>query len=469
MSAIATLPIEQLRAYIRDLAPETRDLLLAEFERAALRGQDGPGASFVLQELRNEIRGINVKVERVGNPQRLFFQPLEPFLVSHAVDAEHEAQIPRACLDPFWQWLVRDVMPSETEAFADEISRALLASDKAATERCVRSFQDVAVVRIEEALVEAEESDRTRRRLLAQLGAAKGLKNVQQVADVLKYRDVLALLAARLPNYIKDFSEPQLSSVKKTIDQTVPDTRIAVYALLLLMRRLAHPWQLIRLAVKAAESDAMQRILQTSYGVAFAILVGEIERKVDELRTDLRRGLVTGLGTLLKEIHDGIRILRSEVDLPASSSWGRHLAALRADVSNIITTEIDSLSGRVRRLLRPRPSSDTIASPLDHSEVIEVQALLGFLKVCRQYAGELAVNEITLRIHSELRRYLDGRIPQLLDSLRVAGRTDQKFLRSQIDAAARFAGKIFNSEYASLVAKAAEVASQAPPPAAARG
>lgn len=461
MNAINALPVEQLRAYIRQLKPEMRDQLLAEFERAALRGSDAPGATFVLQELRKEVRGINIKLQRVGTPQRLFYTPLEPFLVDGDAEDESVVHIPRACLDPIWQWIVRDVMPAESEKYSEEISRVLIDNDTNAADQLVRAFQDRAAASIEEALAQANESERTRRRMLAQLGPANGFEHAQRVAHVIKGRDTLAFLATKLPAYIKDLTEPQLSSIKTLIDSTIREPRLFPYALLLLMGRLGQPWQLIRLAVKAAESDVVGRIGQTSYGIALPILVAEIEHKIADLAADLRRGLVTGSGILLKEIHDGVRTLRSEVDLSFDPTWGRRLAALRSEVSDVITGEIDTLPGRVRRMLRPRQANEGGAS-LDLSEVVEVQALLGFLETCRQYASELAVNEVTLRIHSEVQNYLNTRTPMLIEAVRAASAAEQKFLAMQIDAAARFAGKVFNPDYASLLSKAAEIASQAP-------
>jgi hypothetical protein len=55
----------------------------------------------------------------------------------------------------------------------------------------------------------------------------------------------------------------------------------------------------------------------------------------------------------------------------------------------------------------------------------------------------------------------------LIESLRRTSAVEQKFVRSQIEAAARFTSKLFNPDYATLLAKAAEIAAQAAPQAAA--
>ena len=45
-------------------------------------------------------------------------------------------------------------------------------------------------------------------------------------------------------------------------------------------------------------------------------------------------------------------------------------------------------------------------SVLDPNEVAEVEALVEFVGVCRYFASELAINDMTQRALSELRRYL---------------------------------------------------------------
>ena len=132
------------------------------------------------------------------------------------------------------------------------------------------------------------------------------------------------------------------------------------------MSRLAAPWQLIRLAVKAAQSDDAARIAATPYAAAVAIVLAEIERMVGELKTDLKRGGGVPVTSLLKGLHDGARGLRTELDLPVDSPWGRRLAAIRTETSSVLKTEIESASGRVRRLLRPRPAAEIAPGSAPH-------------------------------------------------------------------------------------------------------
>jgi hypothetical protein len=179
---------------------------------------------------------------------------------------------------------------------------------------------------------------------------------------------------------------------------------------------------------------------------------------VADLRNDLRSGGGVAVSASLKLIHDSMRGLRTELELPVDSTWGRALAALRTQIADLLSAEIESIAGRVQRLLRPRPSTDIRPySALDPSEVAEAEALVEFVGACRKFAGELAINEMTQRAFAELQRYLDSGTPALLDGLRHAGTADRSFRQSQVDANVRLCAKVFGRDYAAL-GKAAEVA-----------
>src|SRR5262245_8586170 len=81
------------------------------------------------------------------------------------------------------------------------------------------------------------------------------------------------------------------------------------------------------------------------------------------------------------------------------------------------------------------------ATVLDPNEIAEVEALVEFVGICRYFAGELAINEMSQRALTELRQYLDDGTQALLDGLRHAGESERAFRQSQVDAAVRFCSK----------------------------
>ncbi len=188
-------------------------------------------------------------------------------------------------------------------------------------------------------------------------------------------------------------------------------------------------------------------------------MLSELESMVGELRVELKAG--RPVAALLKAIHDAARGMRTEMDLSIDSAWSRQLAAIRSAVSNLLTAEMETTPGRVRRLLRPRPAKEIVpGSLLDALDVHEVETRVELVGVCRHYASELAVSEVTLRTYSELTQYLETGTRILLDALRHADDAERPFRQSQVDAAVRFCRTVFGADYAGLLAKAADVALQ---------
>ena len=125
------------------------------------------------------------------------------------------------------------------------------------------------------------------------------------------------------------------------------------------------------------------------------------------------------MAALLKDVHDAVRGVRTEIDLSTDTPWSRQLAAILTQISQALTAVIELIPGRVRQLLRP-PKETFAGGRLNEDDVAETEALVGFVTASRNYASELAVNEITLRTFSELQQYLDSSTHTLLDALRVA-------------------------------------------------
>jgi hypothetical protein len=460
--------VERLRDYLRTLKPEARAMLVTELERGVLRGDEAAGNEFVLQELRRTIRAAGQAVPRIGDAARLFFAPLEPFLIDDGADHKRVGRLARVSLEPIWEWIGRDLMPAEAKALSDDINRALVADDGVKAELLTRALHERAIQRIKETIDAAGADEKMRRRLVVQVGTPRAFEDVDSLLRILVLRDVLGDLARRLPKHLRTFEREQIDQVKALVEaaaaQKSPDlaarkTDIFVCGLVLVMGRLALPWQLIRLATRAAESDDAARVAETPFANAVAIVLSEIECMVSELRVELKaRRPVT---SLLKGIHDAARGLRTEMDLSVDSPWSRQLAAIRTDISALLKAEIESTPGRVRRLLRPRPPNEIAPGALlDAIDVSDTEMLVEFVDACRSYANELAVNEVTARTWLELQHYLETADKGLLDALRQAGAADRPFRQSQAEAAIRFCRTVFGADYAGLLAKAAEIAVQ---------
>ena len=359
MTGLAQPAVERLRLFLRELPPGARARPIAELERARLRGDDFAGAELILSELRGAVRASQSNEPRIGEAARLFFEPFQPFLVDDHPDNKHRGRIARSAIEPIWLWLSDMVMPGQARTYVEQAENALKAGDEAKAQQFVRNFQDSVLEHIEDLLDTAGSDDKAKRRIGVQLGTPRALDDLQTMAGVLKFRDGLATLGTQLPGHINNLNGAPLENMKAQLDarlQSNPD--FFLYALILLMTRLAAPWQLIRLAVKAAGSDNAARIEGTQYAVAVTIVLAEVARTVNELGTDLKSGRGVAVVAMLKDVHDAVRGLRTELDFSGDSAWGKQLAAIRAEISKLLSGEINLMPGRVRRLMRPRPAKE---------------------------------------------------------------------------------------------------------------
>src|SRR5258708_39074775 len=117
-------PVERLRGYLLQLPPAKRALLIAELERALLRGDDVPGGDLLLQEVRGSVREADMRAPRLGQASRLFFRPMEPFLIDDQFAHKQPARIARSALPPLWDWICRDVLPDAGSRFSEAVTRA---------------------------------------------------------------------------------------------------------------------------------------------------------------------------------------------------------------------------------------------------------------------------------------------------------------------------------------------------------
>jgi hypothetical protein len=296
------------------------------------------------------------------------------------------------------------------------------------------------------------------RRALARVGPPDVIEDLLPIGSVLQAREAIDTLNSRLPSYLRIFAESQIASVGAALNvPSLQTPQLLPFALSLVMQRLTAPWQIIRLAIRMAASDDELRVAATPYGVAVTLALHDLYCLAASLRADIKRGHFENVAEHLKLLHDGVRGLRTELDLRNDSTWGRQLVSIRADISNALQSEIDSVPGRVRRLLRQRSDKDILAGvQVDASEIDETAALIDFVAVCRTYASELAINEVTLRTYSDLQHYVEQSTEALVQSLRASTGKSRAYRQMQVAAAIRFCDVLFGHDYASLMSRAAE-------------
>jgi hypothetical protein len=75
---------DRIRKYLGHLTLQARSSLLVEIERMQMYDEDISGFEIILSELRAEFRKSGQPNNRVGNPSRYFFKPIEALFVDRS-------------------------------------------------------------------------------------------------------------------------------------------------------------------------------------------------------------------------------------------------------------------------------------------------------------------------------------------------------------------------------------------------
>jgi hypothetical protein len=458
-------PIDRLRDYLGQLPPASQALLMREFERAIERGQDVAVATVVLDQLRRVARKTEDEETQSSPPPRTediaryLFQPIEPFLVDGGAPMR-PGQIRRTSLTPIWQWLIRDGATDAVYEFEKALARTRGGQPPEAELRKLQLAVADAIFQVTSPTSGGDQ------RTLARIGAPNVIEDLVPVGAVLQAREAMDAFSGRLPMTMRNFADGQIDTAIEALNvPTLQTPQLLPFALSYLMQRLTAPWQIIRIAIRIAASDDEVRVAATPYGMAVTIALHDLFCLAVTLRTDIKRGQFGNVADNLKALHDGVRGLRTELDLRQDSTWGRQLASIRAEISNTLQSEIDTVPGRVRRILRQRPDKDIVAGArIDATEVDEAAALIDFVDLCRTFASELAINEVTLRTYSDLQQYVEKSTEALVQSLRAGDHRARGYRQAQAEAAIRFCQALFGREYAALMSRAVDNALTSEPP-----
>ena len=217
--------------------------------------------------------------------------------------------------------------------------------------------------------------------------------------------------------------------------------------------RLAEPWQLIRIATRAAASNDENRVADTPFAVAVSIVLADLECMLNDLQAGLK--VRRQVAPLVRAICAAVHGVGTELSFSTDSRWSRRFAAIRGDLASVLKTAIEQAPVRVRRLLRPRAVKDLAAgSVLEANEVNDAEMQLDLIIACREPAEELGVGEASARAYSDLQHYLEGSAKILLDSLGTRatpiGRSANRKCKPPSDFAGSRSGRIMPASWPRL-------------------
>jgi flagellin-specific chaperone FliS len=173
--------------------------------------------------------------------------------------------------------------------------------------------------------------------------------------SVLRAQDALAKFNEALPATINKFDDARLAKIKELLDafrkrnpEEIP------FALAMVAKRLKTPWQLIRLATKAASSKSAADVAATPYAVTVSMVLDRVEDKRSTLRVALRNERILVAKEILTEVYNTEYALQVRIDLPDESEWGARLRNLMDSIAALVEAEVSRFPDNVGHVLGSR-------------------------------------------------------------------------------------------------------------------
>jgi len=382
---------DRIQEFLRRLTPLARGDLLIELERLEVCGSEIPGSAVILARLRAEFRSDGSTQNRAGNPSRYFFAPLEPLLVDGAPEHANSGHILRGSLAPVWEWISRDLLPTMARDYAKGINELIAANNRREAMRVAASFQTKIVKYLENTLGSVDGADQTRVKLATYTASQAAYGDLTKILCVLRARDALAKFSDALPATIKKFDDTRVAKVAALLDAFGKKHAEALpFALALVAKRLRTPWQLIRLATKAAPSKDAADIAATPYAIAVSMVLDRLEDNRSALRVALRNNRVLVCREILADIYDTEYALQVRIDLLDESAWGARLHNLMNAIAALVEAEVSRFPVNIGHVLGSRSlrSHQSLAGRLTYLAWKGRDAVSGGAAYCRKLIGQ---------------------------------------------------------------------------------
>ena len=288
----------------------------------------------ILEGLRPVLRRENY--ERTPTPLRLFCRPFQDLLTAMPRKSKQKGSIARGTLVPAWNWLSQTLLPAQTAAYSSECKALVLAHKPDAALVRAAQFWPLAA----EALQKATATEAGRQEAQKILGDAFAVDDISDMVLLLSAGEAVEQLVTLLPRPVTSFPEPLVWQVREIYDQLVRDKPdVAPYVAVIVMNRLAKPWEALRLPLLITRHADETLISKTDMG-----LVGEILfSRMDSLKNSIqatRHPLFDAakLTDEVKSFADLSSHIVKEIELKREGEWGKRLLAERVLIGKVMET-----------------------------------------------------------------------------------------------------------------------------------
>ena len=291
----------------------------------------------ILESLRPALRSGH-QAERTQTPMRVFCRPFEDLLVNDR-RLKQKGRIARSSITPVWNWLAQDVMPEALNDYALATKTAVLGYRADELRERTRKFWSLAANTIRNQLA----NDSSRKAARQKLEGDAAIEDAREMALMLSVAPVICDLQDALPRHLSALTDDVIQTFRTAYDSVAESNADAApYLPLVVMNRLEHPWEALRLPLTVSRTNKETLVANTDMGLVGEVLFSAIEMhaasiisaKPSQFTSDELLGHVEGFTTLSTGV-------AKEVELRRDGVWGQRLIKDRAAVAEVMDGFMD--------------------------------------------------------------------------------------------------------------------------------
>ncbi|MDR3527166.1 MAG: hypothetical protein P4L57_07775 [Rhizomicrobium sp.] len=457
---LSTDKINLLQSFLGSLPGDLAARLAQAIEVDRLVDGKALPHQLILDGLRPVLR-ISDAARRTPTPLRMFCRPFEDLLVNLPRTEKQRGRILRSHVVPVWQWLSKHLLVQETQNYSDDVRNAVVASKLTAALARAEQFWPLAG----NAMLAALTADRKRAVML--LGGESIAADVTDIALVLQSGSAMLAVQALLPKPTPSLNEELLWGLRGLFDSVAehnPDA--APLVSVVAMRRLAKPWEALKLAMLIARQSHDVLISSTDMGLAGDVLFADMEDSRDVI-LGLRHP-VFDENVLIANLAAFTNIssaIVKEVEILRTGRWGQRLLKDRAAVGATMETFMERAPKEIAGALPTHkagysggPRVPDFSKPIDPDRTARalryarVMARTKNLSVAGSFGAkhQNAMDDITLMVRS----YCED----LLKELRTAEGPRREVVESQFQLSLELTTLLFDGTEAEFLLRRGKAA-----------
>lgn len=461
--AINALNSEQLESYLLSLTPAAARFLIREVELDRLKGGHAYEHELILKYARRALQLQRDHFDRVGTPLRILCEPFADLLVDSTTAKKQHGRIARSSILPMWRWLTEDVAPKVLEPLTRDLSLALIERNEGRISNLTHQFHAVAAEAISSALDGLEADSKSYLRVSTQIGSARILEDVIDIAGLLGRASVLLGIRERLPAQIDALGKEEAASIityyNQIAESSVEDAQLM---LLVLTSRLRRPSEVVRIVTDLCRSESDSEIRSTPMALVCDCLLHDMEvAALGALQAITSRApmeLTKRFLTHFFEVAEGFVGL---MDVDMKGAWGQRIIAIRNALSTNIRSELEDCPRLVKSALygRKRRSGGSIAWP-DPKAIEEAAYGVRLMLSVRPYLSQIPINSDFATIQSTVIGFIESIGEITIEDIRRNEGEAQSCAEAYMSSVVDFNEMVFGREAAELLRRRARVAAQ---------